>query len=51
MKARWKENPVLLQFLLGVLLFLILTTITYLVGLFQPSLSGLALFGVLRTFR
>jgi len=44
MNMRWKENPIFLQFLLGCLLFLFLSTLTYLLGLFQPSISSLALF-------
>jgi hypothetical protein len=41
---RWRENPIFLQFLLGLLLFLFLTALSYLIGLLQPSVSGLALF-------
>jgi hypothetical protein len=41
---RWRENPVFLQFLLGLLLFIFLTVLSYLLGLIQPSISGLALF-------
>ena len=44
MISRWRENPVWLQFLLGVLLFLFLTVLSYLIGLFQSSLPGMALF-------
>jgi hypothetical protein len=44
MKFRWRENPIVLQFLLGCLLFLFLSTLSYLIGLLQPSISGLALF-------
>lgn len=44
MNSRWKENPIILQFLLGLLLFLFLSTLTYLIGLMQPSLSRLTLF-------
>jgi hypothetical protein len=42
--SRWRENPVWLQFLLGLLLFLFLTVLSYLIGLFQSSLPGMALF-------
>lgn len=44
MNSRWKENPIVLQFLLGLLLFVFLSTLSYLIGLMQPSLSRLALF-------
>ena len=44
MISRWRENPVWLQFLLGLLLFLFLTVLSYLLGLFQSSLPGMALF-------
>lgn len=44
MNMRWKENPIFLQFVLGCLLFLFLSSLTYLIGLIQPTISGLALF-------
>ena len=44
MNPRWKENPIFLQFLLGCLLFLFLSVLSYIFGIIQPSVSGLALF-------
>ena len=44
MNMRWKDNPIFLQFLLGCLLFLFLTILSYVIGLLQPSISSLALF-------
>ena len=44
MNPRWKENPIFLQFLLGCLLFLFLTTLSFLISLVQPSIPGLTLF-------
>ena len=44
MNSRWKENPIFLQFLLGCLLFLFLSIVSYVIGLISPSVSGLTLF-------
>src|SRR5688572_15063057 len=44
MKFRWKEYPVLLQALLGCMLFLFLLTLSYFFSLLQPFGSGLELF-------
>lgn len=44
MNPRWREDPILLQVLLGVLLFLFLLMLSYVLSLIQPRLGGMDLF-------